>query len=94
MKYWHSQLNMAEVTRAFRHIFATCAAHESSVDGPEFRVIEPLLAWTLFLLVLAKELESCGITIQIPLTMVSGYSIWTTLMFLISSGDSKPNWTS
>lgn len=48
----HRQLDVAKVSRAFLHVFTASCALEGSIDGAELRVVEPLLAWTLSLLIL------------------------------------------
>lgn len=42
----YSQLNMAEVTRAFCHALLTGCAHERSIDGAQLWVVQTLFAWS------------------------------------------------
>ena len=79
------------------HIFTTGGAGIGAVDRTELRVVEAFLSRTLLLFILSQGLAfraSCKSCRKSQLTIVSGYSICTTLMFLISSGERRPNWIS
>lgn len=88
---------MSKMSGTFLHVFTASGAGKGAVDGTEFGVVEALLSRTLLLLILRTGLvftTSCVKCRKTKRTMVSGYSICTTLMFLTSSGESKPNWIS
>ena len=96
MEDWCGELDMTKVPWTLRHSFIAGGTLESSIYRSQVGIIQPAFPRLLFLLVLVhgyqtRERFKSGNPLR---TIVSGYSICCTLMFLISSGESSPNWIS
>lgn len=96
---WRGQLNVTEMTRAFIDTLLASGTTEVTINCAESRVIQAFLSRFLSRLVLNGQKESVRGKLMrqrfnFSLTKVSGYSTWTTLIRLISSGERRPNWIS
>lgn len=92
------KLDMSEMTGTLFLAFLTSLTIPLPIDRPKARVIQTLCArpLSLFILLCCDPVSNH----QSPIigkegqTIVSGYSTWTTLIRLISSGENRPNWIS
>ena len=97
MKNWHGEFNVAEMTGTRGNVLFACRASVHAINCAELRIVQTLITRFLLLLVLQRsqrydsDLFRHARELQ---TIVSGYSMCTTLMALISSGERRPNWTS
>ena len=71
---------------------------ERAVDGSQVRIVETLLSRPKASIVLIGDRGQQSFATQVTIqphhnchTIVSGYSMWQTLIPLISSGDKRPN---
>jgi hypothetical protein len=101
---WRCQFDVTEVPRAFFWSLFAGLAVELAVNGAQSGVIHTLGSRPLTLLILYQVRKVREISrkrlfdgcldrsaVRCGHTIVSGYSTWTTLMRLISSGAKRPN---
>jgi len=97
MKNWHGEFNVAEMTGTRGNVLFACRASVHAINCAELGIVQTLITRFLLLLVLQRS-QRYGSDLfrhtRGPQTIVSGYSMCTTLMALISSGERRPNWTS
>jgi hypothetical protein len=87
---------MTKVTRTLCHRLFTGRAFESAIDSTHPRIVQAIFLWAQFLLVLCRfvSFKQAMREFRGAHTIASGYSILTTLIRLISSGEKRPNWIS
>ena len=94
------QLNVPKVTRTLLLAFLASLAVPLAINRTQTRIIQTLCPRSLPLVVLfsvsaaSKHLSRNKRHERERQTIVSGYSTWTTLIRLISSGEKRPNWIS